>query len=77
MQKQKSKAARLIMITMFMTMSLVASPNVLAQSECLGICEENLDRCLREGNSGFGPNCIAQYQLCVDACISNANGVLE
>lgn len=77
MQKQKSKTARLVMIAMFMTVSLIASLNVMAQTECLGICEENLERCLREGNSLLGPNCVAQYQLCAIACISSANAVLE
>ena len=77
MQKQKSKASRLIMIAMLMTLSLVASPNVMAQTECLGNCEENYERCLREGNSLLGPDCVAQYELCANACISSANAVLE
>jgi len=71
MQKQKSKAGLLLMITMFMT--LVTVPNVNAQSECLGLCEENYELCLREN----GSNCIAKYQLCAIACISSANAVLE
>ena len=77
MQKQKSKAGRLVMIAMFMTLSLVASPNVMAQTECLGICEQNLERCLRENNSLLGPDCVEQYESCANACISSANAVLE
>jgi len=77
MQKQKSKAGRLVMIAMFMTLSLVTSLNVMAQTECLGICEQNMERCLREGNSLLGPDCVAQYELCANACISSANAVLE
>jgi hypothetical protein len=90
MKNQKSKAARrnisrfgnygrmgrLFSIAMLITLSLAASPNVMAQIECLGICEQNLERCLREPNSLLGPPCIDQYEACVNACLGAANAVL-
>jgi hypothetical protein len=91
MQKQKSKVGgtnisrsgnwsrvgRLFAIALFITLSVVANQKAEAQSECMGICEQNLERCLIDQYSPQGPSCIEKYEICASACIGAASAVLD
>jgi hypothetical protein len=91
MQKQKSKVGgkntshsgnwsrvgRLFAIALFITLSGVASQKAKAQSECMGICEQNFERCLIEQYSLQGPSCIEKYEICASACVGPASVVLD
>lgn len=52
---------------------LVSGPTAQAQVTCLGICEQNLEACIRNGGgSSLAPTCIEIWEACVAACVGSA-----
>lgn len=72
------RRSSLLSIALLIALSVVASPRVTAQVECLGACEEQFAACL--GNLEHGSprsSCLDTYESCVDACLGGSAAVLS
>jgi hypothetical protein len=61
----------LLSIALFIALSVIASPRVTAQVECLGACEAQLASCKSS------ENCQDAYEACVDACLGQYARILD
>lgn len=72
----KRQASGLLSIALFIAFSVIASPRVRAQVECLGACEAQLASCIRNQDSQFSASCQDTYEACVDACLGQYASIL-
>ena len=71
---------RLLPIALFIALSVVGTPRVGAQVECLGVCEAQLASCVggpRFGDLQLSASCLETYEACVDACLGSFNAILD
>ncbi|HYJ89014.1 MAG TPA: hypothetical protein VEW46_23310 [Pyrinomonadaceae bacterium] len=61
-------------IALLIALSVVATPRVSAQVECLGACEAQLAACNQDPQ--FSASCQDTYEACVDACLGQYAGIL-
>lgn len=74
-QTIKRQVSRLLSITLFLALAVGVSQ---AQVACLGVCEQNFERCLRTTGNGpqFSATCLETYEACVEACLGSAGAIL-
>ena len=78
-QGVKRLVTGLLSVALLIALTMIVSSDASAQIECLGVCEQQLVECIRnsDNNPQFGPNCLTQYEACVDACLGDFAALFE
>jgi hypothetical protein len=64
-------------LALLIAVFLASGRTAQAQVTCMGICEQNLEACIRNGGgSSLAPTCVEVYEACISACVAGAASLI-